>query len=684
VALCAVLAYALQTFNYASPDAPFTGADVPGATPLRLAYRAGFATANPGIGPAVEVLLLLILGLLGVVATALVVFSRLRVEVQPTPETAPHKPDTTARQRTRAGVAAAVIMLVLIGITVFALVPWLSAMGHAGELAMRLPGRLSEPRILANTWVPPLMSTVVAVGAGVLGGYGIGALRPMGRWSELLLLPFGPWLFVGVGPLAVQSAIARHYLTTPRTFLDLVPPVWLSIPALFVATLVFRATPPRAGLPLLGLVGLATWIGYAQSAVWPSLGLITGPTMIWLRRAPVGLASTWPVVILVAVGLALAQRRYLDRLVLSVGSAATRPGAPVAVVTTVPAPASAWPLPPPVAVARPAHRRPVNVTLIAVIVAVCVAGVAALVIAILPKRPSSPTAADTVTAFYAALTDRDSARAVALLAPDRNHPRNSRLLNDKTLHDNGYSPPSQVKVTPRPDLAAGHEGLGYEYAAVQVDSVIAGVAQRQTHTLSRTAGTRLGPWLLMDGLGYLPVKTGYYHPTLVVAGITYRDYYGDDVFDVLPGAYVVTLVLPLIVGGPVTVRTGGPPVRMKLDITAETRGEVTKVIHDRIDTCTHRTDPSAPPCPLWNTLDFTNLPTQGRPFRESMTVLSYPTLDLQPGAGPVDVRTTSPGRVRVVERDRTTGKVVFDQTQPFTIKGFASSDGMTIHFTMTP
>src|SRR5262245_60407705 len=61
VALCAVLAYALQAYNYTSPYGPFAGGNGPGATPLRLADRAQGGAGNLGVGTAVEVLLLVIL-----------------------------------------------------------------------------------------------------------------------------------------------------------------------------------------------------------------------------------------------------------------------------------------------------------------------------------------------------------------------------------------------------------------------------------------------------------------------------------------------------------------------------------------------------------------------------------------------------------------------------------------------
>jgi hypothetical protein len=312
-----------------------------------------------------------------------------------------------------------------------------------------------------------------------------------------------------------------------------------------------------------------------------------------------------------------------------------------------------------------------------------VAGFVALVVVILPKASSSPSAADTVTAFYAALADRNAIRARTMLAPGGDHQTNPTLLNDQTLRDPGYTPPSQVKVTQLPDSGTGQQGLGYEYTGVQVDCVIAGVAERQRVRLSRAAGARLGPWRIIDGVGYLPLEPDLLNPTLVVAGTRYTSYGGS--IDVFPGAYVVTLRHPIFVAGPVTIRTGGPYTHLKLDITPTMRANANTTVRERIDNCAHEADPMKDyECPFYDQLTFPGLPQAGRPFQLSLTVLIYPAFTVQV-AGSITVRTTTPGQVRAVESDRTTGKPVFDQTEPFTVTGYIENlDDGNLWFKVIP
>ncbi len=103
----------------------------------------------------------------------------------------------------------------------------------------------SVGKMLVNTWLPPLPVAVVGIGVAALAGFGIGALRPLGRRSELLLLPFAPWLFVGLGPLLPHAANSLYSDAAAGGFAGLIPPVWLSIPALFLTTLFFRGQAAR-------------------------------------------------------------------------------------------------------------------------------------------------------------------------------------------------------------------------------------------------------------------------------------------------------------------------------------------------------------------------------------------------------------------------------------------------------
>ncbi|NED57537.1 sugar ABC transporter permease, partial [Micromonospora aurantiaca] len=70
-----------------------------------------------------------------------------------------------------------------------------------------------------------LLGAVVSVGAAFLGALGIGGLRPLGRRSEWLLLPFAPWLFVGIGPLSIAGFENVGTLDLINSFGALIPPM---------------------------------------------------------------------------------------------------------------------------------------------------------------------------------------------------------------------------------------------------------------------------------------------------------------------------------------------------------------------------------------------------------------------------------------------------------------------------
>jgi hypothetical protein len=72
------------------------------------------------------------------------------------------------------------------------------------------------------------------------GALGIGALRPLGRRSEALLLLFSPWLFVTAGPLSLAFFEALRAGEALGTWAALLPPVSLSLPMLFLLTLFFK------------------------------------------------------------------------------------------------------------------------------------------------------------------------------------------------------------------------------------------------------------------------------------------------------------------------------------------------------------------------------------------------------------------------------------------------------------
>jgi hypothetical protein len=157
-------------------------------------------------------------------------------------------------------------------------------------------------RLLANTWLPPLVSTAIGITLAAAAAIGIGALRPFGRRSEWLLLPFGIWLFVGSGPQLPFLVYAFGEVGVVNSALTLIPHTWVIVPALFVLTLLFRGQRARwdevraAGgrpsigrmlvlpaLPMVVLLGGVAWLLQAQDLLRQLLvagdpALATGPT----------------------------------------------------------------------------------------------------------------------------------------------------------------------------------------------------------------------------------------------------------------------------------------------------------------------------------------------------------------------------------------------------------------------
>ncbi|WP_327007501.1 sugar ABC transporter permease [Dactylosporangium sp. NBC_01737] len=334
LAVLAVVAVALQDFTFAFIGGFGSRADL---TPARLMYETSFRTMSFGAGAAISVTLLLPLILLGLAATLLVILPGTRLEVDP------KLPSASKGQPVVAWVVGGVLLLATLGGIWSGLGPWLSDITETGR-----PG---APSTWVNTWLPPVISTLVGVTVAALAAFGISGLRPFGRHSEWLLLPFGLFLFVGSAPLALRNFAAGVTADRLDSFIGLIPPSRVAIPALFVLALLFRGQAQRRevllqeghrapwtgvvlpALPMLALAYVATWLVQAQDLIWP---LITAagdhPTaqnqlvQTLLLRARTAdqslpyaqLLPLWLLLLLVAVVIA-AQLLYLDRLALRVG-----------------------------------------------------------------------------------------------------------------------------------------------------------------------------------------------------------------------------------------------------------------------------------------------------------------------------------------------------------------------------
>lgn len=317
------LAIGLQSFGF-----PYLLGRTPGGprfpTPTVLIFEEAFHTFGLGAASAVAVLLGLLLAVLGIGVAVWLILARARI----VPADQPASADLSTAPTSTAGwrVAASVVTggLLLLGLA--GLTPWLLNSVSFDTAAVR--GSLFTH--LAHTWLPPLISTIVGVLAAALAGYGIGALRPLGRRSELLLLPFAPWLFVGLAGLAPD--VWTHRTEDGSAFLFLIPPASLAIPVLFGSALLFRGVRWTLALPVVGLAALLTWVAQAQDTFWPIIAGYapdSAPMQVVVLQAiqmfgvqdavPTGWLYPLPVALIVAAAVGVVQVLVLDRLALRTG-----------------------------------------------------------------------------------------------------------------------------------------------------------------------------------------------------------------------------------------------------------------------------------------------------------------------------------------------------------------------------
>jgi ABC-type glycerol-3-phosphate transport system permease component len=149
-------------------------------------------------------------------------------------------------------------------------------------------GQVSAVPVLINTLVPALIAATLQILVAYLAALGIGALRPLGKRSEWLLLLFSPWLFVTVLPLSLVNFIAVQKAEMLDTFAGSLSPILFSIPALFILTLFFAGRASQRGdesqeapgffrhfvlpsLPLAAVLWLALLFFNGQDVFWSLL-----------------------------------------------------------------------------------------------------------------------------------------------------------------------------------------------------------------------------------------------------------------------------------------------------------------------------------------------------------------------------------------------------------------------------
>jgi ABC-type sugar transport system permease subunit len=337
----AMLAVGLQQFTVPFAMTGF-GPRNETLTPVGMLFTTAFVNGQLGEGAAVSALLLLLLAVLGVVAVLVVVLTRLRVSVRPWGS--PRSPGSSGSPVNAGAIVVALLALIaVVVVAVLTMGPWFDALGGAEPEG--------PPGAGGRTWPPALLSALLSVGVAYLGALGVSGLRPLGRHSEWLLMPFAPWLFVGAAPLGIE------FFTSLRDEGelgegDVFPPIMVSLVALVVLAVLCRGQAERrqqqmaagasAGgsffrtvvlptLPAAVLLVVVTVFVNAQDLFW---GLLTAqspedattPMVLFtanssLTAQDISVASATPLVAVVLgfVAVAAIQALHLDRMTATVG-----------------------------------------------------------------------------------------------------------------------------------------------------------------------------------------------------------------------------------------------------------------------------------------------------------------------------------------------------------------------------
>ncbi len=304
-------------------------------------YRTLFQTLRFGPASVYSVLSLIVLGVLGLIVGLTVLFANTALL-----DLKSQKPPHTGRVLPFIVLLLAFPLMIAVLFAIFAPLQFASINGSSSPQVLLGERPLDAP--LIGIAGPMLTGVLLQLPIIYLAALGIGALRPLGRASEVLLLLFSPFLFVTIFPLSASWYITAQQLgllNTP-TVLALASGI-LNVGMLFILTLFFKGQtlrqPSGSGfggfirwviLPSLPLVLLLACIGIGvglQDAYWPLIVNSQRDAFTWtnvLRSSlgqfrsevgPLGALLTQYAIrffLLYLIPLVLFILFYLDRLVL--------------------------------------------------------------------------------------------------------------------------------------------------------------------------------------------------------------------------------------------------------------------------------------------------------------------------------------------------------------------------------
>ncbi len=340
--LLGTIAFTLQSFNNLIAIMPN------GIAPLGYYLYITVRNAQGGLTYSISQIMLFFVSILGIVATVIILSSKLQLKHEPQNEVDSH-PITSSLS------IPSWVAIVLGGLAAFAvtLIPLLMSVTKT----LSFPDGFSslEFSSILRMWgvsiLPPLLVILfIQLPIAYLGGLAIGVVRPFGKFSNWLLLLFSPWLFVTSVPLAFATFESFRKMDLVNSPAALIQPILLSVPMLFILTLFFNGQHFKwqkareegtstviaffkhlfvPSLPLAALMAALSLLAAAQDLFMPLLtGLsienhtaTTNILMFLGSMKPAGTSSIialfgLPLFIFFFIVFAALQVFYLNRLVL--------------------------------------------------------------------------------------------------------------------------------------------------------------------------------------------------------------------------------------------------------------------------------------------------------------------------------------------------------------------------------
>jgi len=340
--LLGTIAFTLQSFNNLIAIMPN------GVAPLGYYLYITVRNAQGGLTYSISQIMLFFVSILGIVATVIILSSKLQLKHEPRNEVDSH-PITSSLSIPSwvaivlGGIAAVAVTLIPLFMSV---IKTLSFPDGFSSLEFS-----SILRMWGVSILPPLLVILfIQLPIAYLGGLAIGVVRPFGKFSNWLLLLFSPWLFVTSVPLAFATFESFREMDLVNSPAALIQPILLSVPMLFILTLFFNGQHFKwqkareegtstvsaffkhlivPSLPLAALMAALSLLAAAQDLFMPLLtGLsienhtaTTNILMFLGSMKPAGTSSIialfgLPLFIFFFIVFAALQVFYLNRLVL--------------------------------------------------------------------------------------------------------------------------------------------------------------------------------------------------------------------------------------------------------------------------------------------------------------------------------------------------------------------------------